>query len=237
MKVIKVFNSAQAALASVINLTSAEVRFEYDVIGDGKVRIQAGQEAKAILQQHSIKGYIVVQEGGSSTELYVHAHPTLADAEDDRQICAAAGYRTSPVTEVPEVLLALGSIFYSALDAVVSSTVAIDYVEVSQDIDTLCHDAKYGFLVSLGYLVEKEKTSDGEWFWKNSAGLASGSFTSSSEAVAGAWQHAETTTKQSAGLSEQKWDSLHEQEQLEIMISTLASKSPPRADVLVPDEV
>lgn len=50
--------------------------------------------------------YVLIQEGGSSAELYVHAHNTFADAEDDRQSCADEGaYRTSStIVEVPASL-------------------------------------------------------------------------------------------------------------------------------------
>lgn len=52
------------------------------------------------------KVYVLIQEGGSSAELYLHAHHTFEDAEDDRESCADNGaYRTSStIVEVPASL-------------------------------------------------------------------------------------------------------------------------------------
>lgn len=47
--------------------------------------------------------FLVVQEGGSSTELYLHSFNTPEDAQAYRTECdEEAGYRTSPVLEAPE---------------------------------------------------------------------------------------------------------------------------------------
>lgn len=49
--------------------------------------------------------YVLVQEGGSSTEMYLHNHDTAAEADADRQQCWDDGaYRTSAVVEVPRSL-------------------------------------------------------------------------------------------------------------------------------------
>lgn len=47
---------------------------------------------------------LVIQEGGSSTEMYVHAHENLKQARADRRSCAKAAYRTSELIKVPEAL-------------------------------------------------------------------------------------------------------------------------------------
>lgn len=52
----------------------------------------------------SKKLFIVVQEGGSSSEYYIHAHDTLNEANKDRKGCAEASYRTSKPIEVPTAL-------------------------------------------------------------------------------------------------------------------------------------
>lgn len=49
--------------------------------------------------------YVLIQEGGSSDELYIHSHESLLDAEEDRVSCSRDGaYRTSEIIEVPENL-------------------------------------------------------------------------------------------------------------------------------------
>lgn len=49
--------------------------------------------------------FILIQEGGSSSELYIHAHDTAEEAEQDRIDCSRDGsYATSPVMEVPSSL-------------------------------------------------------------------------------------------------------------------------------------
>lgn len=73
--------------------------------------------------------YVLVQEGGSSNELYVHAHATLIEAEDGRKSCAEAAYRTSHALEVPPELAALGEVFYSFLDEFVHLPRQLSYPE------------------------------------------------------------------------------------------------------------
>ncbi|WP_175145536.1 hypothetical protein, partial [Paraburkholderia phenoliruptrix] len=49
--------------------------------------------------------HVLIQEGGSSTELYLHAWDTAEEASDDRIACARDGaYRTSDVVEVDSSL-------------------------------------------------------------------------------------------------------------------------------------
>ena len=45
--------------------------------------------------------YALIQEGGSSGELYLHVHDTLEEAEADRQRCAEGAYRTTEPKEMP----------------------------------------------------------------------------------------------------------------------------------------
>lgn len=73
------------------------------------------------------KSYILIQEGGSSNELYVHAHETEKEAEADRLRCAEEGsYRTSPVMAVPKNLAQQDN-FYEVLESVIRLTLEIDY--------------------------------------------------------------------------------------------------------------
>jgi hypothetical protein len=46
--------------------------------------------------------YALIQEGGSSQELYLHVHDTLEEAEADRLECADASYQTTDPIEMPD---------------------------------------------------------------------------------------------------------------------------------------
>lgn len=71
--------------------------------------------------------YVLIQEGGSSTELYAHAHNTLADAKADRVSCARDGsYRTSRIVPVPADL-ANHPQFYDIVEQLVRASLALSY--------------------------------------------------------------------------------------------------------------
>ena len=53
------------------------------------------------------RGFAVIQQGGSSEELYLHISTTEHDAEAFRRSCEDAAYATSGVIEVPRSLMAL----------------------------------------------------------------------------------------------------------------------------------
>jgi hypothetical protein len=53
------------------------------------------------------KLYLVIQQGGSSREMYVHAHGTLTEARKDRKSCEKASYQTTEPIRVPETLAAV----------------------------------------------------------------------------------------------------------------------------------
>jgi len=53
------------------------------------------------------KLYIVIQQGGSSTEMCVHAHNTIKEAKADIRSCGKAAYKTSEPIEIPESLSGL----------------------------------------------------------------------------------------------------------------------------------
>ena len=73
--------------------------------------------------------YLIVQEGGTTGELYVHTHNNRRSAEKDRVSCAGAGYRTTPVIRVPRALADTPR-FYEILEAVARSVVTdLDYAE------------------------------------------------------------------------------------------------------------
>jgi hypothetical protein len=46
--------------------------------------------------------YMVVQQGGSSSELYLHASGSRRDAENFRKDCEKAAYQTSEVFTAPD---------------------------------------------------------------------------------------------------------------------------------------
>ncbi|WP_434716088.1 hypothetical protein [Paraburkholderia sp. A3RO-2L] len=71
--------------------------------------------------------YVLIQEGGTSTELYIHAHATRDDAEADREECETNGaYRTSEIIEVP-ASLATHPAFYEIAEQLVRAVSTIDF--------------------------------------------------------------------------------------------------------------
>lgn len=48
--------------------------------------------------------YIIIQEGGSSREIYAHGWNTLKECRHDRKDCAKGSYRTSEPIRVPQHL-------------------------------------------------------------------------------------------------------------------------------------
>lgn len=84
---------------------------------------------------HGKPSYALVQQGGSSSELYLHAHPTRDEAEADRIDCALDGaYSTSEVVEVPAVLAALGEVFYAAVDEILGASTGLECVDACYTI-------------------------------------------------------------------------------------------------------
>jgi hypothetical protein len=56
--------------------------------------------------------FVLIQEGGTSLELYVHAHGSRGEADEDRLSCENDGaYRTSEILEVPESLANLAGFY------------------------------------------------------------------------------------------------------------------------------
>lgn len=74
--------------------------------------------------------YILIQEGGSSCELYVHVHSTRKDAEADRISCRDDGaYRTSKdIIEVP-ASLADHPMFSEFAEMLVGATTTLGFPE------------------------------------------------------------------------------------------------------------
>lgn len=79
--------------------------------------------------------HVLVQEGGSSTELYLHAWDTAEEAGDDRISCARDGaYRTSDVVEVDSSLAAHPE-FFSVVEAILGASKNLELVDVPVDED------------------------------------------------------------------------------------------------------
>jgi hypothetical protein len=65
------------------------------------------KEIENLLQEHGRKSYGVIQEGGTSQEIYLHGHSTYASAVADRVSCAKASYRTGNIVELPPLFFAV----------------------------------------------------------------------------------------------------------------------------------
>lgn len=75
--------------------------------------------------------WLVIQEGGTSTELYAITYDSYNDAEDYRRRCEAAGsYRTSAPIEVPRAM-ARDPNFHGIVERVAREVVKIDYASAS----------------------------------------------------------------------------------------------------------
>ena len=72
------------------------------------------------VRQESTQAFLVVQEGGSSTELYVHSFDTDKDAQAFRASCGGAAYRTTTPISIPGALAASQS-FWPTLSDVLNS--------------------------------------------------------------------------------------------------------------------
>ena len=78
--------------------------------------------------------YTLIQEGGSSTELYVHAHATIEEAEGDREDCASnGGYRTSEVVVLPPILAAVSGPVYEYVEAMLDAASELDFPDVEDE--------------------------------------------------------------------------------------------------------
>lgn len=117
------FKSQSELLAATILLIKAEMmdslvlNLEIDQTNPTAPTLVANlsAEQEALLEKVS-PGFVLIQEGGSSTEHYIHAHGSLEDAQDDRISCAQGAYRTTPVMEISPALSALGEDFYEAAE-------------------------------------------------------------------------------------------------------------------------
>lgn len=80
--------------------------------------------------------FVLIQEGGSSTEHYVHAWDTQGEAEQDRINCTKDGsYRTSEIVEVPGAIANQPGFYDAVAELVNAACQTMDYVEVPEPND------------------------------------------------------------------------------------------------------
>lgn len=76
--------------------------------------------------------FVLIQEGGASTELYLHSHGTLEEAEEDRVSCSKDGaYRTSEIVEVPDDLANYPG-FYEAVEELLRACDTLECVKTDE---------------------------------------------------------------------------------------------------------
>ena len=110
-------------------------------------RLAAGESFNQVIEETGITArvseaiqrekrpvFILIQEGGSSTELYIHSHDSKEEAEEDRISCARDGaYRTSEVIELPGPVAALGEAFYEVAEELLRATHDLECVDIPAD--------------------------------------------------------------------------------------------------------
>lgn len=102
-------------------------------------RVSEALAEEQALSSNSVRArpaFVVIQEGGSSGEIYVHSHESHADAEDDRIDCAKGAYRTSRIIEIPPALAELGEAFYEVLEQVLEASLKMEYFEAPTERDS-----------------------------------------------------------------------------------------------------
>lgn len=100
---------------------------------DAAAVLQAPQEPR--VPPRTSPAYVVIQEGGSSDEIYVHSHESLEEAEADRVSCAEGAYNTSEVLELPADLAAHGEVFYEFLEKALAASLDMSCPDVPSDGD------------------------------------------------------------------------------------------------------
>lgn len=72
--------------------------------------------------------FLYVQEGGSSTEIYLHSFDTEEQAIAGRKSCAEAAYRTSEIIKAPASLVDHPA-FMEVVQGLLSASLSVDYPE------------------------------------------------------------------------------------------------------------
>lgn len=122
-KFSKVIQGNETAMAIVIGLMLKSQWVQFEPMPDEHYNITVDMANASDLEGACTPAFALVQEGGSSCELYVHAHDNYEDAEADRIDCAQDGsYRTGGIVEIAPPLRALGELFYEAAEALIGTT-------------------------------------------------------------------------------------------------------------------
>ena len=120
--VSKIFESEQDAIAVALYVMTLKGAIHYEALPHGQVRLTVDQDDAVWLNEKPTPSYVYIQEGGSTSELYLHGHETEASAVAGRVDCALDGsYKTGAVVEVPPCLRALGEVFYETAEALVGT--------------------------------------------------------------------------------------------------------------------
>lgn len=134
-KVLVVSTKLEAlALSLVIRLGIGRTPFEFthsDKLGY-RVSVPPGHSQDlALALKASGNFHMLVQEGGSSDELYIHSHGSFEEAENDRAHCTKNGsYRTTEIITLPAPVAALGELFYETAEQLASSMRTLGYFEL-----------------------------------------------------------------------------------------------------------
>ena len=124
--VSKVFQSPQDAMAVVITLMANKAWVTYEPLADGQVQLTVKRADAAQLNVKPAPAFIYTQEGGSSSELYLHGHETETEAVAGRINCAAEGsYRTGEIVELPPCLRALSGEFYDVAETLLQTVLSL----------------------------------------------------------------------------------------------------------------
>ena len=131
--VSEIIHGGDNAMALILSIVAASKWVQVAPITNDEYRISVRLGDAALFKQVPHSAFLLIQEGGSSKELYLHAHSSYAEAQQDRLDCSQDGcYRTSAVVEAPAVLCALGEKFYSTFDSLLSALAELEAVDASQ---------------------------------------------------------------------------------------------------------
>lgn len=90
-----------------------------------ELRVAVAAETSALKKGRKTV-HLYVQEGGSSTEIYLHAFNTAKQAAAGRRSCAAASYGTSQVVSAPASLVDHPE-FFNVVEALLKGSLDVSY--------------------------------------------------------------------------------------------------------------
>jgi hypothetical protein len=126
--VSRIFESEGDAIAVALYIMKSKGTIHFEALPHGLVRLTIDQAHAAWLYEKPAASYVYVQEGGSTSELYLHEHETEASAVAGRVDCASTGaYRTGAVVEIAPCLRALEAVFYETAQALVETVPALTF--------------------------------------------------------------------------------------------------------------